>query len=128
MKYKKLGNTGLKVSELCFGTMSFGSTADEETSSMLFRSCLDAGINFFDCADVYQQGQAEVILGKLITGMREELVIISKAYFPMGENVNGRGSSRKHLMRAVEDSLKRLKTDYIDLYFLHRFDEEAPLE
>jgi len=128
MKYKLLGSTGVKVSELCFGTMSFGNPADEATSAAMFNRCREVGINFFDCANVYQRGRAEEILGGLIANCREEVVITSKAHFPMGDDVNSRGSSRKHLMRAVEDSLRRLKTDYIDIYFLHHFDDETPLE
>jgi len=128
MKYKILGNTGVKVSELCFGTMSFGSTADEKTSAELFNTCRDAGINFFDCADVYQRGRAEEILGSLIADCRSELVITTKAGFPMSDDVNGHGCSRRHLMKAVDNSLKRLKTDYIDIYFMHRFDDDTPIE
>ncbi len=128
MKYKLLGSTGVRVSELCFGTMSFGNPADEATSAAMFHRCREVGINFFDCANVYQRGRAEEILGNLIADCREEVVITSKAHFPMGDDVNARGSSRKHLMRAVEDSLRRLKTDYIDVYFLHHFDAETPLE
>jgi len=127
MEYKLLGSTGVKVSALCFGTMSFGNPADEATSAAMFHRCREAGINFFDCANVYQHGRAEEILGSLIADCREEVVITSKAHFPMGD-VNARGSSRKHLMRAVEDSLKRLNTDYIDVYFMHCFDNETPLE
>ncbi|MGC9395019.1 MAG: aldo/keto reductase [Anaerolineae bacterium] len=128
MKYKLLGSTGVKVSELCFGTMSFGNPADEATSAAMFNRCREVGINFFDCANVYQRGGAEEILGKLIADCRDEVVITSKAHFPMGDDVNARGSSRKHLMRAVEASLKRLDTDYIDVYFMHRFDPNTPIE
>jgi aryl-alcohol dehydrogenase-like predicted oxidoreductase len=128
MKYKLLGSTGVKVSELCFGTMSFGNPADEATSAAMFNRCREAGINFFDCANVYQRGRAEEILGGLIAGCRDEVVITSKAHFPMGDDVNARGSSRKHLMCAVEASLKRLNTDYIDVYFMHHFDAETPVE
>ena len=128
MDYKLLGNTGVKVSQLCFGTMSFGGDADEETSAAMFGCCRDAGINFFDCADVYQAGSAEIILGKLIQGCRNEVVITTKVYFPMGDDINARGATRKHMMRSVEESLKRLGTDYIDIYFIHRFDDITPLE
>ncbi len=128
MEYRYLGHTGVRVSELCFGTMSFGGDADEQTSAELFRACRDAGVNFFDCANVYQKGTSERFLGKLMRGMRDELVITTKAHFPMGEGVNDRGSSRYHIVRAVEESLKRLDTDRIDVYFLHRFDEVTRLE
>ncbi len=128
MDYRFLGNTGVKVSPLCFGTMSFGGDADEETSAAMYHRCRDAGINFFDCANVYQQGRAEEILGQLIAGHRDEVVITSKVYFPMGEDPNARGASRRHIVQAVEESLRRLGTDYVDLYFIHRFDEFTALE
>ncbi|MGC9521290.1 MAG: aldo/keto reductase [Anaerolineae bacterium] len=128
MEYRTLGRTGVKVSSLCFGTMSFGGDADEATSAAMFNRCRDAGINFFDSANVYQQGRAEEILGNLIRDCRDEIVITSKVYFPMGEDVNARGAHRRHIMQAVEGSLRRLGTDYIDVYFIHRFDEETPLE
>ncbi len=128
MEYKFLGNTGIKVSTLCFGTMSFGGDADEETSAAMFRRCREVGINFFDCANVYQGGCSEEILGQLIADCRDEVIITSKVYFPTGSDVNARGASRRHIMRAVEDSLRRLKADHLDLYFIHRFDDCTPLE
>jgi len=128
MEYKNLGSTGLKVSELCFGTMSFGGDADEATSIAMFKRCRDAGINFFDCANVYQHGLSEEILGKCIKDSRKDLVITSKFRFPMGEGPNQSGGSRKHIINSIEETLTRLDTDYLDLYFIHRFDEETPLE
>jgi aryl-alcohol dehydrogenase-like predicted oxidoreductase len=128
MEFAYLGNTGVLVSKLCFGTMSFGGDADEGTSAEMFKYCRDNGINFFDCANVYQAGLAEKILGKFVKDCREEVIITSKAYFPMSEDVNARGASRKHIMAAVEDSLRRLSTDYIDIYFIHRYDGRTPLE
>ena len=128
MEYRTLGKTGVQVSALCFGTMSFGGDADEETSAAMFQRCREVGINFFDCANVYQHGRSEEILGKLMAGNRDELVITSKVYFPMGQDVNDRGATRKHIMTAVAASLKRLNTDYLDVYFIHRFDEHTPLE
>ena len=128
MEYKVLGNTGVEVSELCLGTMTFGGPADEKESASMFKLSRDAGINFFDCANVYESGRSEEILGKLMANSREQLIITSKAYFPTSDDVNDRGGTRKHIMTAVNDSLKRLKTDYIDLYFLHRFDDFTPLE
>ena len=128
MEYKVLGNTGVKVSPLCFGTMSFGGDADEVTSAAMFNRCRETGINFFDCANVYQKGRAEEILGKLIHTCRDEVILTSKVYFPMGTDPNARGSTRKHIQHAVEASLKRLNTDYIDVYFLHHFDADTPLE
>lgn len=128
MEYVFLGNTGVKVSRLCFGTMTFGGEADEKTSQEMFRSCREIGINFFDCADIYQSGRSEEILGGLIQDCREEVLIASKVYFALADDVNARGASRFHVMKAVEASLKRLKTDRIDIYFVHRFDDFTPLE
>jgi len=128
MEYKVLGNTGVEVSELCLGTMTFGGVADEKESASMFKLSRDAGINFFDCANVYESGRSEEILGKLMANSREQLIITSKVYFPTSDDVNARGGTRKHIITAVNDSLKRLNTDYIDLYFLHRFDEFTPLE
>jgi aryl-alcohol dehydrogenase-like predicted oxidoreductase len=128
MKYKLLGNTGVKVSSLCFGTMSFGGDADEATSREMFQRCREAGINFFDCANVYSGGMAEKILGSLMAGSRDELVITTKFTGALGPNVNDRGASRYHIRKAVEDSLNRLNTDRIDVYFIHKFDRETPIE
>lgn len=128
MDYRLLGKTGVKVSSLCFGTMSFGDIADEKVSGEMFHQCRDAGINFFDCANVYAKGRSEEILGRLIADCRDQVVITSKVYFNTGAGVNDGGASRYHIVRAVEASLKRLNTDYIDLYFIHRFDEITPLE
>ncbi len=123
MQYQFLGSTGVRVSSLGFGTMSFGGDADEQTSAQLFHRCREAGINLFDTANVYQKGRSEEILGKLIHDCRNEVVIASKAYFPMGEGPNDRGASRYHIMHSVEGSLRRLGTDRIDLYYVHRFDD-----
>jgi aryl-alcohol dehydrogenase-like predicted oxidoreductase len=128
MEYKSLGSTGVKVSSLCFGTMSFGGDADEQTSAEMYKMCLDKGINFFDCANVYAGGRSEEILGKLMHEHRDEVVITTKVYFPTGAGVNARGSTRLNIMNAVDASLKRLNTDRIDVYFLHRFDDDTPLE
>lgn len=128
MEYTYLGNTGVLVSKLCFGTMSFGGDADRKTSAEMFTYCRDQGINFFDCANVYQAGLAEEILGQFIKDCRKDVIITSKAYFPMSEDVNARGASRKHIMDAVEASLRRLSTDCIDIYFIHRYDGRTPLE
>jgi len=128
MKYKLLGRTGVKVSELCFGTMSFGGDADEATSAALFKAARDAGINFYDCADQYNKGKAEEILGRLMKGQRENLVVTTKCFNPAGDDINARGTSRRHVTRAVEASLKRLQTDRVDVLFLHQFDANTPLE
>lgn len=128
MNYRVLGKTGVRVSSLCFGTMSFGGDADEATAAAMFHRCREAGINLFDCADVYQQGRSEEILGKLIAECRDEVVLASKVYFPTGKDINASGATRYHLVRALDGSLQRLHTDYIDLYFVHRFDDTTPLE
>lgn len=128
MKFKPLGRTGVKVSELCFGTMSFGGDADEATAGTMYKACRDAGINFFDCADQYNKGKAEEILGRLMKGHRADLVITTKCFNPTGEDVNARGTSRRHVTRAVEASLKRLQTDRVEVLFLHHYDKRTPLE
>lgn len=128
MEYRFLGKTGIKVSMLCFGTMSFGGDADESTSAALFKRCREAGINFFDCANTYAGGRSEEILGKLAAGERDQLVLTSKVYFPTGSDINAGGATRKHILRQIESSLKRLNTDYLDVYFIHHFDEVTPLE
>jgi aryl-alcohol dehydrogenase-like predicted oxidoreductase len=128
MNYVLLGRTGVRVSELCFGTMAFGDTADFDESRRMFRACLDAGINFFDCANVYAGGRSEEILGELIQGHREELIITSKVFGKVGADRNARGLSRRHITRAVEDSLRRLQTDRLDVYFVHQFDRDTPIE
>jgi aryl-alcohol dehydrogenase-like predicted oxidoreductase len=125
---KFLGQTGLQVSKLCFGTMSFGGDADADESARMFSACRDAGINFFDCADIYSKGVAEQILGELIQDSRDELVITSKCFGPMGTDVNSGGANRRHILHAVEQSLKRMKTDRLDVLFMHRWDDNVPLE
>lgn len=128
MRYRVLGKTGIQVSRLCFGTMSFGGVADEETSKAMFKRCREVGLNFFDCADVYNEGRAEEILGRCIKDCREELVITSKIFGQTGKNINDRGLSRRHIKLGVEESLKRLGTDRIEIYFLHRFDKLTDIE
>ncbi len=128
MEYKFLGSTGIQVSQLCMGTMTFGNEADKQESAAMFNRCRDAGINFFDCANVYSQGKAEDILGPLITKSRDEFVITTKAFGQMGTDINAKGSSRRNIIASLEASLKRLQTSYIDIYFLHRFDPNTPLE
>lgn len=128
MQYRLLGRTGVRVSALCFGTMSFGGDADEETSAQLYAACRDAGINFFDSANVYGRGRAETILGRLMAHERDELVITSKVGFRMREGLNGEGLARRHIVAEVEYSLRRLGTDRLDVYFAHRFDPDTPIE
>jgi aryl-alcohol dehydrogenase-like predicted oxidoreductase len=126
-EYRFLGNTGVKISPLCLGTMSFGGDADFDTAEAMFRRCRELGINTLDCANVYEDGRSEEILGDLIADCRDDVVITTKAYFPTGEGPNDRGASRYHLVQAVENSLRRLDTDRIDVLFIHRFDEETAL-
>lgn len=127
MKYKYFGSTGIQVSQLCMGTMTFGNEADKSESAAMYKKCRDMGINFFDCANVYSQGKSEEILGELIGACRDELIITTKVWGKMGNDINSQGSSRKNIFQAVEASLKRLKTSYIDIYLLHRFDPYTPL-
>ncbi|MEJ2052682.1 MAG: aldo/keto reductase [Calditrichaceae bacterium] len=136
MKYKKLGRTGLLVSELCFGTMTFAGKGfwevvgqqPQDVANKLVGRALDAGINFFDTANVYSEGESEKMLGKALGKKRKDVVVATKVRGRMGPGANEVGLSRGHIMQAVEDSLKRLGTDYIDLYQIHGFDEITPLE
>ncbi|MBI3954098.1 MAG: aldo/keto reductase [Chloroflexi bacterium] len=128
MRYKKMGRTGLKVSELCLGCMTFGGQADEETSFAIMNTALEAGCNFFDTANVYTEGRSEQIVGRWLKGRRESVILATKARAPVGKGPNDSGVSRKHIMRAVEDSLRRLQTDYIDLYQVHSWDPDTPIE
>ncbi|HEU4612544.1 MAG TPA: aldo/keto reductase [Kofleriaceae bacterium] len=122
-----LGKTGVKVSRIALGAMSFGGDSDEQTAGQIWRAAREAGINFIDTADVYNEGRSEQIVGRLMKGERDELVLATKAYFPTGPGPNARGASRYHLVRAVEASLRRLDTDRIDLFYLHRFDDVTDL-
>ena len=128
MQYRILGRSGVKVSSLCFGTMSFGDIADEAESARMFRRCREVGINFFDCANTYAGGASEEILGALIADCRDDIVLTSKAVSRTGPDINQGGASRRHIQLAVEDSLRRLKTDRIDVYFLHHFDADTPID
>ncbi|HUG78814.1 MAG TPA: aldo/keto reductase, partial [Burkholderiales bacterium] len=128
MEYKLLGRTGVQVSRLCFGTMSFGGDADEAMSARMYKACRDAGINFFDSANNYSEGRSEEILGRLMKAEREDLVITTKCFTSMGADRNARGGSRRHVTRAVEASLRRLQTDRVDVLFLHQIDRLTPLE
>jgi aryl-alcohol dehydrogenase-like predicted oxidoreductase len=137
MDYVYLGKTGVKVSRLCLGMMTYGSkqwrqwVLDEEASKPLIRRAVEAGINFFDTADVYSLGVSEEITGRALKefgGSRENLVIATKVFNPMSDSLNDRGLSRKHIMEAIDKSLKRLGVDYVDLYQIHRFDPHTPIE
>jgi aryl-alcohol dehydrogenase-like predicted oxidoreductase len=128
MDFRPLGRTGVRVSQLCFGTMSFGGDADEAMSARMYRACREAGINFFDSADQYNKGRSEEILGELARGHRDELIIATKSFNPTGADLNARGNSRRHITRAIEDSLKRLQTDRVEILYLHQQDPLAPLD
>ena len=121
MKYRTLGRTGVEVSPLCLGAMAFDRDNEAEGIRVVHHA-LDAGINFIDTADRYSGGQSEEMLGKALKGRRDDVVLATKFHLPMGDDVNARGNSRRWILRAVEGSLKRLQTDYIDLYQIHRLD------
>lgn len=128
MQYRNLGRSGLKVSEICLGAMTFGHTTGEAEAEAVVDVALDAGVNFFDAANTYAKGRSEEILGKLLKRRRHDCVIATKCFNPTGDGPNDSGSSRQHIMRAVEDSLRRLQTDHIDVYYLHHSDYETPLD
>lgn len=128
MEHRIVGRTGVRVSQLCFGTMSFGGDADEAESARLYARARDAGIDFFDTANVYARGRSEEILGRLMRDERDRLVITSKVFGRMGDGANDGGLSRRHIVRAVEASLRRLGTDRLDFYFVHQFDAATPIE
>ncbi|MDB4897791.1 MAG: oxidoreductase [Firmicutes bacterium] len=128
MEYRNLGRSGLKVSPISLGTNAFGGRADEATSIAVVHKALDSGINLIDTADTYMGGESERIIGLALQGRRTQAVLATKGWFPMGEGPNDRGLSRKHILDAVDASLRRLQTDYIDLYQMHNWDPETPLE
>lgn len=137
MEYTNLGSTGLKVSRLCLGAMTYGSkkwrewVLEEEASRPFIKRALELGINFFDTADMYSVGVSEEILGRALKdfgGSRDRIVIATKVFNPMGDDPNQRGLSRKHIKHSIDDSLRRLGTDYVDLYQIHRFDHDTPIE
>src|ERR1041385_115688 len=137
MDYVNLGSAGLKVSRLCLGTMTYGSrkwrawVLEEPESRPFIRQAIEAGINFFDTADMYSLGASEEILGRALKEFgppRERLVIATKLFNPMGDDPNQRGLSRKHIFYAIGDSVPRLGTDYVDFYQIHRFDPSTPVE
>jgi aryl-alcohol dehydrogenase-like predicted oxidoreductase len=136
MQYTSLGRTGLKVSRICLGTMTYGDPAwrswvlSEEAGRPFLKRALEYGINFFDTADMYSRGVSEEILGRAVRDFtrRDAVVVATKAFYPMSEDPNDRGLSRKHLMSAIGASLKRLGTDYVDLYQIHRWDPDTPIE
>lgn len=132
MEYTRLGNTGLEISRLCLGCMNFGSDApwmidDREQSEDIIERAIDHGINFFDTANVYSHGESEEILGEALSGRRGEVVLATKVYGEMADRPNGQGLSRRHILEQAEASLDRLNTDYIDLYQIHRWDDDTPI-
>jgi aryl-alcohol dehydrogenase-like predicted oxidoreductase len=130
MEYRPLGGTGVQVSKLCLGTMMFGAwgNTDHDDSTRIIHRALDAGVNFIDTADVYSAGESEEIVGKALKGRRDDVVLATKFFMPMGEDPNRRGGSRRWIVQAVEDSLQRLGTDRIDLYQVHRPDPQTDVE
>ncbi|MGG4492731.1 aldo/keto reductase [Brevibacillus reuszeri] len=128
MKYYRLGSSGLKVSALGLGTNSFGGRADEQTSTAIIHTAIENGITFIDTANIYTHTESERIIGQALEGKRHEVVLATKVGLVRGEGPNQKGSSRYHLMQELENSLKRLRTDYVDLYQIHTFDPETPLE
>jgi aryl-alcohol dehydrogenase-like predicted oxidoreductase len=130
MKYRKLGRTGIEVSPYCLGAMMFGAMGnpDHDDSIRIIHRALDTGINFVDTADVYSQGESEVIVGKALKGRRDDVVLATKMHYPMGDDPNHRGNSRRWIIAAVENSLRRLQTDHLDLYQVHRPDPTVDVE
>jgi aryl-alcohol dehydrogenase (NADP+) len=136
MQYVPLGRTGLQVSRICLGAMSYGSSSwrpwvlDEPESRPFIQRALELGINFFDTADMYSRGASEEVLGRALRDFvpRDEVVVATKVFFPMGDGPNDRGLSRKHILHSIDASLQRLQMDYVDLYQIHRYDKETPLE
>ena len=128
MEYRRMGRTGLKVSELCLGTMTFGHSTNEPEAKAMIDLCFDAGVNFFDTSDGYSIGRSESILGQALKGRRRGAVVATKFFNPMGPGPNDSGMSRVHIMQAIEDSLKRLQMEYVDLYYIHHVDVQTPME
>jgi aryl-alcohol dehydrogenase-like predicted oxidoreductase len=128
MNYRNLGKSGLRVSQLCLGTNNFGGQISEEASLKIVNKALDCGINVIDTANIYTGGKSEEIIGKAVKGRRDEAIIATKVGFGTVEGPNRSGLSRKHILNQVEHSLKSLQTDFIDIYYMHRFDPETPLE
>ena len=133
MRYRKLGNTGLIVSEVALGTMQFGGKMNmgnlgREDTTRMVKVAMDRGINFIDTADVYSLGESEILVGNALRGIRQEIVLATKVRLPMSENFNRSGATRVNIMREIEGSLQRLQTDYIDLYQVHGWDSNTPLE
>ena len=128
MDYRALPHTNLEVSRLSFGTMTLGKPLDQSGTNQIIDRCLDAGINFFDTANMYNAGMAETLLGEALKGRRDKVVLASKVFFKMGDSPDQQGLSRKAILRAINETLSRLQTDYLDLYYLHAPDHTVPIE
>lgn len=128
MRYRYVGRSGLQVSEICLGTMAFGVSVKEEEAKRIVDQAFDAGVNFFDTANTYAGGWSEIFLGNALKGRRHEVIVATKFHNPIGPRPNDAGTSRVSIMRALEGSLKRLQTDYIDVYYVHHVDSKTPLE
>jgi voltage-dependent potassium channel beta subunit len=130
MKYRRVGRTGLKISEISIGAwLTYGGSVEAATSERILKAAVEAGVNFIDISDIYAKGEAERVVGRAIKDIRRsDLVISSKLFWPMSDNVNDRGLSRKHVTESIEKTLKRIGTDYLDIYFCHRFDPETEVE
>lgn len=128
MNYVPLGKSGLKVSEICLGTMTFGNEADKEVSFKIMDYAYDIGINFFDTAHNYNKGETEKIVGEWINSKRKDIILASKVFFPSQQGINNEGLSKKNIMQSVEESLRRLKTEYLDILYLHHWDEYTSIE
>lgn len=132
MKYVKFGRTGMKVSQICLGTLSFGNQQEWmmeiDKARPIVEKAIDLGINFFDTANVYSGGRSEEITGEVLKDHRSDVVLATKVYLPVGDGPNDRGLSRLHMMKQIEESLRRLQTDYVDLYWIHRWDYDTPID
>ncbi len=128
MDYRRLGRTGLKVSRICLGTMMFGGPTQEADSIRIMHEASDRGVNFIDTANIYTKGHSEIVIGKAIADRRDRVVLATKGRQPMGEGPNDAGASRVHLVRALDESLKRLSTEYVDIYYTHAPDDQTPIE
>jgi len=128
MEYRRMGRSGLKVSEICLGTMTFGHGTDQAEANRIVDLARDAGVNFFDTANTYGDGNSEIMLGNALKGKRRDAIVATKFFNPVGKGPNDSGMSRVHIMQAVDDSLQRLQMEYIDLYYIHHVDTQTPLE
>jgi aryl-alcohol dehydrogenase-like predicted oxidoreductase len=128
MDYRQLSRTDLRVSRVCFGTMTFGKPVDQPTANRMVERCMEMGINFFDSANAYQHGEAERLLGNALRGKRQDVIVSTKVEHKMGEGPDEAGLSKRAIFRAIEDSLRRLQTDYLDIYYLHQPDYGVPIE